>query len=457
VEGTAIDLSPPLGATDPRPSDPPSDREHALERPSSLGAHVKAASVGEAGRLTASAARTSTPSSPPTATPAAAEESSSRSGIDARPLGLWAAAGVHRRAFGRRSGGRLIAALGLLTPSWRVEHPNAVATLIARDPVSLTTWALLALGALVTWIVVAVFAALGSAVAMCTVPVGFVVALAAASGVLQRVSAWRTATGRRRALVVSNVATGPTGAGHGTALMAAIVHFADITGYDLVLLVDPVNEPALHLYRRFGFKTTTGRGRRVRMLRPPTDVPARLNPTPLPTWLQPIQWSAVTLGVAAVAASVLVLLYWGTPAAWLMPPIVILAGLAAENDLQTLRIPNRLIAAGAALMVLILVFAAVAFGAGIVAPATLGAAIFGAPLFANHALSQGRSGLGDAKLAAVLGLAVGALLVSMLLGSAFGAMWLRRHRGGVPLAPALAVGTTLVLVLWAVLEGPTTW
>ena len=51
----------------------------------------------------------------------------------------------------------------------------------------------------------------------------------------------------------------------------------------------------------------------------------------------------------------------------------------------------------------------------------------------------------------------GALLVSMLLGTVFGLFWRRRHRGGFPLAPVLAGGTTLVLALWAVLEGPTTW
>jgi Flp pilus assembly protein protease CpaA len=136
-----------------------------------------------------------------------------------------------------------------------------------------------------------------------------------------------------------------------------------------------------------------------------------------------------------------------------MPPATLLGGLAAENDLRTLRIPNRLVAVGAALMALTLGFVAAAFNPAVVAPAIIGAAILAVPLFLNHVLSSGRSGLGDAKLAAVLGLvvgavhpsaAIGALLASTLLGSAFGAIWRRRRRGGFPLAPALAVGTTPV-------------
>ena len=109
---------------------------------------------------------------------------------------------------------------------------------------------------------------------------------------------------------------------------------------------------------------------------------------------------------------------------------------------------------------------AVATGVPLVWPALAGAALFAAPLFVNHALAPGRSGLGDVKLAAVLGLvcgavyptvALGALAVSMLLGSVFGRVLAPPAPGGFPLAPALAVGTTLVLALWAVLEGPTTW
>src|SRR4051794_30724977 len=132
MEGSAIDLSPPPGATEPSPSEPPSEREHAREWRSSVIVDVKLGSVGEAGRLTTWGAHAITSSSVPVpAPPSAADESTWPASIDERSLGLWTAAGVQRRAFGRRSGGRLISALGLLTPSWRVEHPHAVATLIA--------------------------------------------------------------------------------------------------------------------------------------------------------------------------------------------------------------------------------------------------------------------------------------------------------------------------------------
>ena len=233
-----------------------------------------------------------------------------------------------------------------------------------------------------------------------------------------------------------------------------------------MLTVDPANDPRVRLYRRCGFVAENDiNRRRTRMVRPATRV-APPHRAATPSWLVPIRFGASTVVVAAAVGVALVVLYWGTPAAWLMVPFAGVAALAADNDARTLRIPNRLIAAGASVIALTVAFTAVAVEAPIVWPAIVGAAIFAGPLFVSHALAPARSGLGDVKLAAVLGLvagavhpsaALGALLASMLLGSVFGLFWRRRRRGGFPVAPALAVGTTLVLALWPVLEGPTTW
>ena len=353
----------------------------------------------------------------------------------------------------------------LLTPSWRVEQQHAVAALVARDPVSLTTWSLLTLLTNGALSLVLASAFLGSVAAIFLIPVLFVAAITVTTGLGQRLTAWRTSKGRHGALVVSNVAADPKGQGHGSALMAAIVTFADGIDRDLVLSVDPANDPAVGLYRSCGFvaeQDTTRR--RTRMVRTATH--NAISPAALPSWLVPIHVGMITAAIAAVIGAALVVLYWGTPGAWLMAPFIGVAALAADNDARTLRIPNRLVASGASLVALTVALTTIAFDAPIVWPSIVGAAIFAVPLFVSHALSHGRTGLGDVKLGAVLGLvagaispstAFGALLVSMLLGSVFGLFWRRRRQGGFPLAPALAAGTTVVLALWAVLEGPTTW
>ncbi len=438
------------------------------QRRSSVGAFVETCTGGAGVSLTPRTAGEVTSSSPP-ARPRSdhsggRDHVSSTTPIDERPLGLWAAADLHRRAFGWRSGVRILSVITLITPSWRVEHQQAVATLVARDPVSLSTWAIFTVLTVGSLSVVLALALLGSifSILMAAVLLGAMITVAA--GLQQRVSAWLTAAGRRRALVVSNVAVDPKGCGHGTALMADIVDFADEVGRDLVLMVNPKNDAGMRLYRSCGFvaeEDTTRR--RTRMVRVAT-VDAHAAATP--SWLVPIRVGTSPVVAAAVVGAALVALYWGTPGAWLMPPFVGVAALAADNDPRTLRIPNRLVAAGASVVALAVAFIAVAFDAPVVWPAIVGAAILAVPLFVSHALSHGGTGLGDFKLAAVLGLvagavspraAFGALLVSMLLGSVCGLFWRRWRRGGYPLAPALAVGTTLVLALWAVLQGPTTW
>ena len=104
-----------------------------------------------------------------------------------------------------------------------------------------------------------------------------------------------------------------------------------------------------------------------------------------------------------------------------------------------------------------------------VGSAVAGAALAGTPLFVQHIATGCRTpGLGDVKLAAVLGLVAGAihpavaiagLLSSLLLGAVFGLLWQRRwSRGpGFPLGPALAAGMAAAIGIWPLLGGATTW
>lgn len=465
MEVPAIDLTPPPGASNPATTGSPSYPRSASTQPPNVNKNVSRCTVGDGGQQHTCLAGEHAQPLPIRSDGALALAVRPGSGAElgSPALGLWAAADLHHRAFGRRSGGQLVSAVNLLTPSERIEQPNALATLVACDPVSLITWSLFALLTLGGLSLVLASALLGSIPAVALVPVLLAAAIVVTNGLGQRINAWQTASGRSGVLVVTNVAADPKGHGHGIALMNDIASLADGLGRDLALIVHPDNTAANRLYLGCGFQVDKNiNRRRTRMVRPAAP---EATAAALPSWLVPIRIDTPTLLIAATVGLGLVTLYWGTPAVWLMVPFAGIAVIAASNDLRTLRIPNRLVALGAAVVALTLGITSVAT-VSLVCPAIAGAALFAAPLFISHAKAPDRSGLGDVKLAAVLGLvsgavyptvALGALALAMLLGVAFSVFWRRRRRGGFPLAPALAVGTTVVLVLWAVLEGPTTW
>lgn len=164
---------------------------------------------------------------------------------------------------------------------------------------------------------------------------------------------------------------------------------------------------------------------------------------------------AALAGVAV--AAVLVWAWWSDPVVWLMPATGILVVAAAAIDWRTKRIPNRLTLA--ALVVLGPVVAALAIqdlvqwrevlgGVGLMAGPLLGA---------NLVTRSHMPGLGDVKLAGLLGITLGAvspsaayaaLLGSLVLGAGFGMVY--RARTGArsfPLAPAISGATVLVLAL----------
>jgi leader peptidase (prepilin peptidase)/N-methyltransferase len=151
---------------------------------------------------------------------------------------------------------------------------------------------------------------------------------------------------------------------------------------------------------------------------------------------------------------------------WALPAYLVLgAALLAVSavDLELFLVPNRILVATLALGVPLLVLAAVLDGTGHdVAMAAAGAALgFGLLLVINLVVPRGM-GMGDVKLAGVLGLWLGyldlghvflGLFLGFLLGSLGGglliATGLRSRRDHIPFAPFLAAGAVLAILVGA--------
>jgi leader peptidase (prepilin peptidase)/N-methyltransferase len=142
-----------------------------------------------------------------------------------------------------------------------------------------------------------------------------------------------------------------------------------------------------------------------------------------------------------------------TEAAW--PAIVLIPALAAASatDLRARVVPDRLnIAAAVAALAL-----GLAFDPGSVPGRLACAMAAGGSLGALALLRPGGMGLGDAKLAAVMGLCLGAavavaLLIAFGLGALAGLILLGREgrvalRHGIPFAPYLAAGGLAALLV----------
>lgn len=169
---------------------------------------------------------------------------------------------------------------------------------------------------------------------------------------------------------------------------------------------------------------------------------------------------AGVVGTGLTIASVLVMVWWGEPTAWLMPVAGFLAVTASVVDWQTRRVPNRL---NLVALIVNLPIAVVLAVQGFVDGWDLvaGVALMAGPLLGAHLLTRTHMpGLGDVKLAGVLGLTLGAvsptaayaaLLGSLVLGATFGVAYRRRTGACVfPLAPAISAATVLVLIVTAV-------
>jgi leader peptidase (prepilin peptidase) / N-methyltransferase len=378
------------------------------------------------------------------------------------PRGLWAAAGVHAKAFRRP---RLLSLLALATASRRMDAQHAVATLLVVGKWwSMVSWsvaAVLALAAVPVSVALGVVSPAWFALFVAVAAICFVAGTAS----IRRVQACWCWRGARGALLVADVAASPPEQGFGGRLMRTMVADADRAGRLLVLRVEASNLRALQLYRDTGFtRGGVPSGRWVHMVRTPAGAPAAA--------VVPRVWSSPLSGLALTTAfsitAVLVAAYWGTPVAWLTPVTATVATAAAWFDLRVQRVPNRLNAFGAIASLALVVFVDVVFGVKIVVPAVAGAAILAAPLLVAHVVTRDHTpGLGDVKLAAVLGVIAGAvdpaaalvaLVTALLVGAVFGLVWRATGRGhAFPFAPSLAAAAVGVLIAWPLLGGSTTW
>lgn len=164
--------------------------------------------------------------------------------------------------------------------------------------------------------------------------------------------------------------------------------------------------------------------------------------------------------VCAVGVTVLLsALYLGTPQFWLMPIVAIVAVSAAVFDWRDRRVPNQLTGAGMLVTIAVALALVIRHELSVLA-IVLGLLIMSVPLFVSHLLTRSRTpGLGDVKLAAVLGASAGAvhplvayaaLLVALVLGAVFGVLYRQStKRRTFPLAPAISTATVLVLALAA--------
>lgn len=163
--------------------------------------------------------------------------------------------------------------------------------------------------------------------------------------------------------------------------------------------------------------------------------------------------AALSAAVAGAVAPPLALSV--EPEAQLLPAAALLCVLftAALTDLETRRIPNRLTGGGLLLMIAMTAL----FEPGFAAERFLFALLVFAFFLAAALARPGGLGLGDVKLVAVIGAALGAasilaigfaLLIGALVGAAIAMArgWRHARAVALPLAPFLAAGSALTLL-----------
>jgi leader peptidase (prepilin peptidase)/N-methyltransferase len=161
----------------------------------------------------------------------------------------------------------------------------------------------------------------------------------------------------------------------------------------------------------------------------------------------------MAIGAGLAVAALLAVVYVGRAEVLMMSALGLIAATAAVVDARTLRIPNWLTGTGACLLAILSVHIVVVENRTW-QPVVAGAAIVGGPLLAAHLVSKSRTpGLGDVKLATVLGAPLGAvspiaaywaLLLALTIGAGFGLIYQRATRRRVfPLGPAISIASVL--------------
>jgi len=174
-----------------------------------------------------------------------------------------------------------------------------------------------------------------------------------------------------------------------------------------------------------------------------------------------------TIGLGLIVAALLTFVFAGRAEVLMMPVLAMVAVVAAVIDARTLRIPNWLTGAGAFLFAILTVHLwYVRHGSWQTVVA--GAAIMSGPLLVAHLVSKSRMpGLGDVKLAAVLGAPLGAvspvaaywaLLLALILGAGFGLISQRATKRRVfPLGPAISLASLVTAFAFGLADSNGVW
>ncbi|MBI4934337.1 MAG: prepilin peptidase [Actinobacteria bacterium] len=176
---------------------------------------------------------------------------------------------------------------------------------------------------------------------------------------------------------------------------------------------------------------------------------------------------AGTIGAGLAIAALLAVVYVGRAEVLMMPALGMIAVTAAVVDARTLRIPNWLTGTGAFVLAVLSVYLVVVQNAAW-QPLAAGAAIMGGPLLAAHLVSKSRTpGLGDVKLATVLGAPLGAispaaaywaLLMALSIGAGFGLIYQRAtKRRAFPLGPAISLAFVLTAFAFGLTDSNGVW
>lgn len=170
-----------------------------------------------------------------------------------------------------------------------------------------------------------------------------------------------------------------------------------------------------------------------------------------------VKWTLVELACGALFAIIAVT----APDLWsalLFAPFAGILLALSIIDLEHLRLPNAIVYPTAAVSVAIVALGTVVAGAFSVSAAVSGAAVYAGMLMVVVVASRGGMGLGDVKLAAVIGFVVGAVdlpavgvaaAAAVLLGGTAGVVALARgagRRASLPFGPMLATGAFIAMV-----------
>jgi leader peptidase (prepilin peptidase)/N-methyltransferase len=137
---------------------------------------------------------------------------------------------------------------------------------------------------------------------------------------------------------------------------------------------------------------------------------------------------------------------------------VVVLAVAAMVDVVEHRLPDALVGAAVAPVIVAMGWAWVTGDSAVTTGAAIGAAVVGGPLLATHLVSPAGMGFGDVKAGTVLGAALGLVSVQIavlalvlgLAGAAASALAMRRR--SIALGPALVAGAAVALVVANVLH-----